>query len=142
MNREEKNRKNREYYHRTYATIKGTAQHELRKKKQRETVRQHRVKNADKINARRRALANANPIKTRERRYKLKVVRPAPELCEACGTPFRVTHHGPCLDHNHKTNVHRGWLCYHCNTALGYAKDSRDRLQFLINYLDRAELLS
>ena len=79
--------------------------------------------------------------KLRDRRYPSKATRPAPEFCEACRTPFAMTTQGSCFDHDHKTGEFRGWLCANCNFAIGYAKDSRDRLQLLINYLDRHELL-
>jgi hypothetical protein len=142
MTREERNRRKRESYKKYYHATKGTPQHEIRKKRQRELASRNYAKNPEKVKAQRRAEWRANPMKMRERRYKLKIIRSAPENCEACGTPFKTTHHGACLDHDHKTNLHRGWLCHHCNNALGYAKDSRDRLQLLINYLDRVELLS
>lgn len=76
-------------------------------------------------------------------RYGFVPPRP-PQNCEACGTPFALTttHHGACCDHDHKTNKFRGWICNDCNLALGRAGDSRDRLQLLINYLDRHELCS
>jgi hypothetical protein len=67
---------------------------------------------------------------------------PEPLNCECCGTPFLRFKNGACVDHNHITSKFRGWLCSPCNTALGHAKDSRDRLQLLINYLDKCELLS
>lgn len=67
---------------------------------------------------------------------------PEPKNCEACGIPFTQFRNGACVDHDHATGKFRGWLCSPCNTALGHAKDSRDRLQLLINYLDRCELLS
>jgi hypothetical protein len=62
---------------------------------------------------------------------------PAPPHCEACGIPFTKTPH---IDHDHATGKFRGWLCHHCNHALGNAKDSRDRLQLLINYLARVDI--
>lgn len=80
-------------------------------------------------------------LREREKLYG-KIPRPEPTNCEACGSPFANSKKGSCLDHDHATGEFRGWLCLHCNSALGYAKDSRDRLQLLINYLDRAELLS
>lgn len=64
-----------------------------------------------------------------------------PPSCEVCGAPRALMKKGLCADHDHSTGEFRGWLCLFCNAALGYAKDSRDRLQLLINYLDRAELL-
>lgn len=66
-----------------------------------------------------------------------------PEVCEVCSRPFSEVskYHGACVDHDHATGEFRGWLCNTCNLALGYAQDNRDRLQMLINYLDRHELL-
>lgn len=69
-------------------------------------------------------------------------VRAEPPNCESCGTPREGMKKGLCADHDHNTGAFRGWLCLHCNAALGYAKDSRDRLQLLINYLDNVELMS
>lgn len=40
------------------------------------------------------------------------------------------------VDHCHKTGKIRGILCLHCNVALGYVKDSIDRLKSLIKYLE------
>jgi hypothetical protein len=40
------------------------------------------------------------------------------------------------MDHCHKTGKFRGWLCHSCNYALGYAGDSKELLQRLIDYLD------
>lgn len=91
--------------------------------------REYRRKNIEKVKANsRRALYGETPS--------------APPNCEACGIPFISTKKGPCCDHNHTTGGFRGWLCMHCNFALGHTKDSRDRLQLLINYLDRVELCS
>ena len=40
-----------------------------------------------------------------------------------------------CVDHNHDTGAVRALLCKTCNTMLGMAKDSVDRLQAGIDYL-------
>ena len=40
---------------------------------------------------------------------------PKTNHCEVCK---KVTNK-LCLDHNHYTHVHRGWLCQECNTAIG-----------------------
>jgi hypothetical protein len=40
-----------------------------------------------------------------------------------------------CLDHNHKTNTFRGWLCHQCNRALGGMNDDISRLKAAIKYL-------
>ena len=40
---------------------------------------------------------------------------PKTDHCETCK---KITDK-LCLDHNHKTEEHRGWLCNECNTAIG-----------------------
>ena len=55
----------------------------------------------------------------------------AGEGCEVCGgkTTKMAT------DHDHDTGKVRGLLCGNCNTALGLAGDSVDRLMALAAYL-------
>ena len=69
--------------------------------------------------------------KTRES----KAGRPRPDVCDACGRPpqRRALH----WDHDHERGGFRGWLCHGCNTALGGAGDSVERLSLLIQYLTR-----
>ena len=61
--------------------------------------------------------------------------RPCPARCELCGNPpdRRVLH----LDHDHKTNTFRGWLCHKCNLALGRFGDDLQGLQQAVFYLQR-----
>lgn len=40
------------------------------------------------------------------------------------------------LYHCHDTETFRGWLCHHCNTALGAFKDSLDRVRRAVLYLE------
>lgn len=40
------------------------------------------------------------------------------------------------LDHNHKTNTFRGWLCHICNMGVGSFDDDIDRLKKAIEYLE------
>lgn len=56
--------------------------------------------------------------------------RPRPAGCEICGVLGNVH-----WDHNHQTGEFRGWLCSHCNTALGLARDSQDILLAMVDYL-------
>lgn len=54
------------------------------------------------------------------------------EEAEGKGGP----HAGPwVVDHCHKTNRFRGWLCHPCNRGLGNFKDNINTLQNAINYL-------
>lgn len=111
---------------------------EVKKYKQREAAQQHRLRNHISINAKRRA--RYDPMKMREQRHGIKPPHAPGKVCDACSTPFKDgydTH----MDHDHRTEEFRGWLCMRCNRSLGYAQDSRDRLQLLLNYLDCAELL-
>jgi hypothetical protein len=52
--------------------------------------------------------------------------------CEICGSKNKLG-----IDHDHKTGKIRGVLCTNCNTAIGLAKDSPDRLRLIIQYLER-----
>jgi len=58
--------------------------------------------------------------------------RPKPEQCEICGAFGKIY-----FDHDHKTGKFRGWICPRCNWILGLAKDSKDLLNMLINYLNK-----
>lgn len=60
--------------------------------------------------------------------------RPRPEKCEVCGK-LGKKRNGICLDHDHKTNKFRGWLCSNCNTILGLSQEDPKVLQSLINYV-------
>ena len=54
-------------------------------------------------------------------------------VCAGCGEPP----HGRSLavDHDHKTGLIRGLLCWHCNRAIGIARDKADALARLGAYL-------
>ncbi len=39
-------------------------------------------------------------------------------------------------DHDHATGLERGWICSHCNLALGHAKDSPRILRAMADYLE------
>lgn len=40
-----------------------------------------------------------------------------------------------CVDHNHKTDIFRGYLCHRCNRGIGCFWDDEERLFRAINYL-------
>jgi len=53
-----------------------------------------------------------------------------PEVCECCGEKKKL-----CLDHDHKTHLFRGWICDHCNTAIGRLGDDLMGVTKAMNYL-------
>lgn len=55
-------------------------------------------------------------------------------LCAICNEENKV-YDRLVVDHNHATGEIRGLICSGCNSALGYAKDSVDVLQSMIDYL-------
>lgn len=55
-------------------------------------------------------------------------------VCAGCGRPP-----GPrrlAVDHDHKTGLIRGLLCWRCNNALGKIDDDISRLRSLVGYLE------
>lgn len=77
-----------------------------------------------------RGVADLIPDRLRQRM----APRPKPDACEVCGDAGTI-----CFEHDHKTGHFRGWLCSNCNSALGLAKDSPQRLRMLADYLDAHE---
>jgi hypothetical protein len=58
-----------------------------------------------------------------------------PDMCDCCGQPPQ--RRALYWDHDHATDQFRGWLCHHCNTALGSVNDDQEKLLLLIQYLRR-----
>ena len=58
--------------------------------------------------------------------------RPKPENCEICNRKGKI-----CFDHDHKTGVFRGWICWNCNVALGHLEDNVNILNNCIKYLTK-----
>ena len=53
-----------------------------------------------------------------------------PNNCQLCGKEKKLQ-----LDHCHKTNTFRGWLCNDCNTGIGKLGDDIESLERAIKYL-------
>jgi len=53
-------------------------------------------------------------------------------VCPICLRPDQQW----CLDHDHKTNSFRGWLCQKCNRGLGNFDDDLGRMNRAIKYLE------
>lgn len=63
---------------------------------------------------------------------------PKSKVCDCCGKPSYWGHGAPkslVLDHNHKTEKFRGWLCDHCNVGIGLLGDDIEGLQMAMAYL-------
>lgn len=58
--------------------------------------------------------------------------------CAICGCILNSSRYTQfAVDHCHKTGKLRGLLCTNCNTGLGLFKDSTQRLQGAIDYLNK-----
>ena len=56
-------------------------------------------------------------------------------VCAICKGPPNGRFNSFNVDHCHKTGKIRGLLCFHCNTAIGMAKDSRELLMKMALYV-------
>jgi Autographiviridae endonuclease VII len=84
----------------------------------------------------RKEISRRSILKRRAKDDIIKTGRVRPEACECCGEISKGKHplH---FDHCHKSGEFRGWICMGCNLALGHTKDSPEKLQKLIVYLQR-----
>lgn len=65
-------------------------------------------------------------------RQKLHSAAPAkPKVCECCGKKPKKW----CLDHDHDTDLFRGWLCDACNVGIGKLGDDIDGVLRAVKYL-------
>jgi hypothetical protein len=120
---------------------------EKREKNKARQIR-YRARHREKIRADEATYRRENPDKVKEHRRKHVFGISPMEFnrfhdkqgfsCRICGqTPEDPTGKAKTLhiDHNHTTGKIRGLLCRHCNTMLGYARDSIDNLRNAIQYL-------
>jgi hypothetical protein len=77
---------------------------------------------------------NAYQRKSRLKRDETLAGRKKPTQCEVCGSNETAIH----FDHCHQTGAFRGWLCFHCNAALGHIRDDAIRLRKLLAYLEQS----
>jgi len=64
-----------------------------------------------------------------------KTAPPKPDKCQCCG---KITE-SFVMDHCHKTETFRGWLCKNCNMAIGKLGDDLDGVMNAVNYLKNYE---
>jgi hypothetical protein len=112
--------------------------------------RDHYLRNRERVLAKNRAWAKANPEKvrraSRNRHYQVKygislndyesMLASQDHGCGACGgetLPGFVL----AVDHCHETGRVRGLLCDACNRAVGLLGDSAERADLLADYLRR-----
>lgn len=117
-NREEINRKHKEYIERYKAEYP-----EEWKEKQRLSGERTRVKRAESI---KRSIIKKKYGITLEEYAGMKLGG-----CQVCGSQ-EVLH----IDHDHTTGKVRGCLCNHCNIALGHMKDNPVLLRKLADYIE------
>lgn len=89
---------------------------------------------------RRRASTGFNSYQAsyRKRKQEAAAGRPKAPHCEICGHKFipgLPRHLACCFDHNHDTGLFRGWICGHCNAALGHAGENPRILLEMAKYL-------
>jgi hypothetical protein len=68
---------------------------------------------------------------TRERNELRRFAPPKPDVCECCKKIPKKW----CLDHDHETNLFRGWICDSCNTGIGLLGDTIEGVQKALDYL-------
>lgn len=59
------------------------------------------------------------------------------EICEKHLVKKGAYSNSICVDHDHKTGMTRGFLCNHCNRALGLFRDSPEIIQKALKYLEK-----
>ena len=72
-----------------------------------------------------------NRINTeRRKRYRVEFPEPIDQKCQCCGKQGDLV-----VDHCHKTQEFRGWICKSCNHGLGKLGDDIENVLNALNYL-------
>ena len=71
--------------------------------------------------------------------YKIRKTAPRiPKTCQCCGRDVNVVPGKKLIiDHDHKTDEFRGWICDSCNTGIGKLGDNIEGVLNAIRYLER-----
>jgi len=112
-------------------------------------IKAWRLRNPDKCRASSLKYAKANPGRHYRTKFgithndKLEMLSKQENRCAACGTTnhenprfSKENNSGWIVDHDHRTGLIRGILCWRCNVSLGYVQDSVERLRGLASYLE------
>lgn len=59
-------------------------------------------------------------------------------LCDICNMPISLCRSEIKLDHDHKTNKFRGWLCHSCNIMIGYIEKFEQMEKTVRTYLAKS----
>ena len=107
---------------------------ERNRTRNRKYMREWNVANKDRVNLKRRCLSKGIEPGSFQTMYDAQQGR-----CCVCGLApeGRQQFNKLVIDHDHETGKVRGLLCGMCNTSLGYAEDSPERLRALADYLER-----
>jgi hypothetical protein len=144
--REEKHEYNYKYYQEHRNILRARSQERQTQNPEKVHDRNHKYYQGEEL-IRACEYRTENPERVREssckshrkqRGAKQGACRPRPEVCETCGVRpgGKVLH----FDHDHVTGAFRGWLCHHCNVALGMVKDNPTTLRALAVYLENGGL--
>tara|TARA_R100000306_G_C4263546_1_gene86509 strand:+ start:115 stop:336 length:222 start_codon:yes stop_codon:yes gene_type:complete len=57
------------------------------------------------------------------------------KYCQCCGSHESKFKKGLFIDHDHNTGQVRGLICCHCNSIAGFARDNKERLKLVEQYL-------
>ena len=108
-------------------------------------LKEHYLKNKDKIKAQMKDYYLKNKDKAKEynliKYYNLtlnqynKMLADQNSCCKVCGVHASNFTHGLYVDHNHKTNKIRSLLCTGCNAGLGHLKEDINIMKKLIKYI-------
>lgn len=76
---------------------------------------------------------STNPHETLPEAVKAEHRPDQPVFCEACGERSKKLLF---LDHNHANGRVRKWVCYGCNSAIGFAKEDPETLRKIAEYIE------
>lgn len=65
---------------------------------------------------------------------RLELFNGSDKICRVCKTILNID--SARYDHCHNDGGFRGWLCHHCNTAIGFMKDNPELLRNAAQYLE------